>query len=175
MDLIDLSENRRAHARSIKELDSLQNFETFQLSKERVASIILSGFRDYVFVPQTSAFETLKSKGVDMITNDSLRIAILRLYDFHYTFLVYLEADYGTSQFHPDMQYLQETYFSRFFFATDTAVVITRYGNLNWVSNPDVQVRIDRTIMERRFALMHYELIISNVNELIKRIDSELQ
>lgn len=47
------------------------------------------------FEPITVAYENLKSKGIDIIHNDSLRIAISELYDFKYFYLtVDLRSDY---------------------------------------------------------------------------------
>ena len=47
------------------------------------------------FEPITVAYENLKSKGVDIIHNDSLRIAISELYDFKYFYLTNdLRSDY---------------------------------------------------------------------------------
>jgi len=39
------------------------------------------------FQPITVAYENLKSKGIDIISNDSLRIAISKLYDFKYYYI----------------------------------------------------------------------------------------
>jgi len=41
-----------------------------------------------MFVNSTSAFETLKSKGIDLISNDSLRDQIIGVYDSGYTFFI---------------------------------------------------------------------------------------
>ena len=47
------------------------------------------------FEPITVAYENLKSKGIDLIHNDSLRIAISELYDFKYFYITEdLRADY---------------------------------------------------------------------------------
>ena len=47
------------------------------------------------FEPITVAYENLKSKGIDIIQNDSLRIAISELYDFKYFYLTEdLRSDY---------------------------------------------------------------------------------
>jgi hypothetical protein len=47
------------------------------------------------FEPITVAYENLKSKGIDIIKNDSLRIAISELYDFKYFYITEdLRADY---------------------------------------------------------------------------------
>ncbi len=47
------------------------------------------------FEPMTVAYENLKSKGIDIIQNDSLRIAISELYDFKYFYITQdLRSDY---------------------------------------------------------------------------------
>ncbi len=47
------------------------------------------------FEPITVAYENLKSKGIDIINNDSLRIAISELYDFKYFYITEdLRSDY---------------------------------------------------------------------------------
>ena len=52
------------------------------------------------FIPQKAAYQTLKSKGVDLISNDSLRSQILYVHDFLYDFLIenhkgiYLKPEY---------------------------------------------------------------------------------
>jgi len=47
------------------------------------------------FEPITVAYENLKSKGIDIIQNDSLRISISELYDFKYFYITQdLRADY---------------------------------------------------------------------------------
>lgn len=47
------------------------------------------------FEPITVAYENLKSKGIDIIQNDSLRIAISELYDFKYFYITEdLRSDY---------------------------------------------------------------------------------
>ena len=47
------------------------------------------------FEPITVAYENLKSKGIDIIRNDSLRIAITELYDFKYFYVTQdLRMDY---------------------------------------------------------------------------------
>ncbi len=49
------------------------------------------------FQPITVAYENLKSKGVDIIQNDSIRIGISELYDFKYYYITHdLKYDYAS-------------------------------------------------------------------------------
>ena len=60
-----------------------------------------------MFVNSTSAFETLKSKGIDLISNDSLRDQIIGVYDSGYSFflknekLILDEAERGLKDIFP--------------------------------------------------------------------------
>lgn len=60
--------------------------------------------RDYISIQNTSGYETLKSRGLELIHNDSLRFKIISLYEFDYNILRKLEEEYK------EMQYL-ENYF----------------------------------------------------------------
>ncbi len=51
-------------------------------------------FATPIFVANTSAFETLKSKGVDLISNDTLRVHILNMYDFEYERIKLIEGGF---------------------------------------------------------------------------------
>ena len=55
--------------------------------------------RDFVSVQNTSGYETLKSKGLELIKNDSLRMEIISLYEYDYKTLMKLEEEYKELQF----------------------------------------------------------------------------
>ncbi|MFY0627440.1 MAG: hypothetical protein JXR07_14155 [Reichenbachiella sp.] len=60
--------------------------------------------RDYVSIQNTAGYETLKSRGLELIKNDSLRLQIISLYEYNYNILKKLEEEYYEMQF-------QENYF----------------------------------------------------------------
>ena len=60
--------------------------------------------RDFVSIQNTAGYETLKSKGLELIKNDSLRLKIISLYEYDYNTLRKLEEEYTEMQF-------QENYF----------------------------------------------------------------
>jgi hypothetical protein len=175
LDLIDLNGNRRGHFDNLKVLDSLKSAEQFQLSKEKVAVNLYGAFRDYVYTPQRSAIETLTAKGVDLISDDSLRINILRLYDFYTSSLVKLEEEYQPSQFTDDLIYLQNKYYSRMDFTNDTPQVQPVFSGYEWLKNQDVSIRIDRTMMQRLWMVKRYDECILRVQETIDHIDQKLK
>lgn len=178
LDLIDLTGNRDAHQMCLGRLDSLRQAEQNLLTDPQIARFFQVGFRDFVFLPQTSAFETLKAKGVDLITNDSLRIDILRLYDFYYNGIVEIEGNYKPSEFTTDYRYILDSYFNKTNLNLDSlelSDVELKYPGYDWINNGDVQVRIDRTAFQRYFMLGTYDEVIALIDQLIIRIEDELE
>uniref|UniRef100_UPI00404773F9 DUF6090 family protein n=1 Tax=Mariniflexile sp. TaxID=1979402 RepID=UPI00404773F9 len=178
LDLIDLKGNQDAHKMCLGLLDSLERAEEFGTSKERIALAFFRGFRDFIYLPQISAFETLKSKGVDIISNDSLRVDLLRLYDFYYTGMVVIEGEFQPSQFIDDYRYIVYTYYDQMDINTndpDLSTISPKFEGYDWLKNGDVSIRIDQTQIQRRFLLGTYNQLVPMVEAMIERIDEELE
>lgn len=56
--------------------------------------------RDFISVQNIAGYETLKSRGLELIQNDTLRLQIIALYEYDYNTLRKLEEEYGEMQFH---------------------------------------------------------------------------
>lgn len=56
--------------------------------------------RDYISIQNRSGYESLKSKGLEIIEDDSLRSDIISLYEYDFTTLRKLEEEYREIQFH---------------------------------------------------------------------------
>lgn len=174
LDLIDLNENRSGHFDNLKILDSLKRAEEFQLTNERIAKNLYRAFRDYIYTPQRSAIETLTAKGVDLISDDSLRINILRLSDFYTTSLVKMEEEYQPSQFTNDYIYLQDKYYIRMDVTSEPVQVQPVFSGYDWLKNQDVSIRIDRTMTQRRWMVKNYDNCIQLLEATINQIDEKL-
>lgn len=173
LDLSDMIGNQSAHANSLLLIDSLNLQAQEEKYNVKIPFFIFRIFRDLLFIPQTSAFETLKSRGVDLITNDSLRIRILRLYDFQYSALIQMESDYAPGQFQGDFRYFVETYFLNFDL-NNYEDITPRYKSSSWLKNSDVRIRLDLAKRERLFYNGAYLAVIEEVKDLIQAIDQEL-
>lgn len=173
LDLSDMAGNQRAHSNGIVLIDSLNLLAQQKQYDTKIPFYIFRIFRDLLFIPQTSAFETLKSRGVDLITSDSLRIRILRLYDFQYDALSKMENEYAPGQFQEDFRYLVETYFLNFD-VNNFENIVPRYKNSSWLGNPDVRIRLDLARKERLFYNDSYLMVIAEAKSLIQAIDQEL-
>ena len=162
LDLIDLQANFSGHEGALEHIRSLQagpdNYPN------NIGNAFGASFRDFIFSPQTSAFETLKARGVDLISNDSLRIQMLRLYAFDYVVIEKIEENYPPSQFTDHYHHIVLTYFDQL-----------EKGDTDWIASTDVQMRLQLVQVERNFVSSIYETCIQDVNQLIDNIDKEIQ
>lgn len=67
------------------------NVDSFEIYHHRLT-------RTFISVQNTSQFETIRSKGFNVIKNDSLRRQMIKLYDFEYEVLEKIEEKYQESQ-----------------------------------------------------------------------------
>lgn len=107
-DLSDINRNIISHRRSIASakliIKSLGDKQPYNDSLAKHFSYVTTPSR---FVNSTSAFETLKSKGIDLISNENLRNEIITVYDSRYSFFLkleqahFIELNYGLREIFP--------------------------------------------------------------------------
>jgi len=99
-DLEDININIFGHEEGLKAVGYFQDLLAGQpVSEDSVMLHYLSLTRDFVSIQNTSGYETLKSRGLELINNDSLRTRIISLYEYDYTTLKKLEEEYYELQF----------------------------------------------------------------------------
>ncbi len=100
-DIKDADINKNGH---ILGLNSVNYFSRMVKSQDvNIDSFMwnyLSLTRSFVSIQNTAPFDALKSKGLNVVNNDSLRTQIIRLYDFQYDVLEKIEEKYQESQFY---------------------------------------------------------------------------
>lgn len=104
-DIEDLRLNVRGHKQGI----SACNYFRKALAGEKVSTDSLMNHylnltRDFISIQNVAGYETLKSKGLELLENDSLRLQIISLYEYDYNTLRKLEEEYSELQF-------QQSYF----------------------------------------------------------------
>lgn len=100
-DIEDVQVNMEGHKIAIKACDFWR--EVFMGKTPNTDTLIQYYFdvtRDYISIQNVSGYETLKSKGLELIENDSLRFKIINLYEYDYNVLQKFEEDYQEMQFH---------------------------------------------------------------------------
>ncbi len=131
--------------------------------------------RDFISAQNTSGYENLKSRGLELIKNDSLRTAIISLYEYDYKTLKTLEEDYFEMQFH-------ENYFKEFneliapnfqFDINGNILSIKLPLHLNMGDKNKLLSYLWKVESNRNFALQYYQVIETNIKELIAKIEKE--
>lgn len=129
--------------------------------------------RDFFSMQNNSGYETLKSRGLELIKDDSLRFDIISLYEYDYGALKTMEENYFEMQF-------QENYFQDFNNIMAPLFKFDDKGNMIAIATPIQIKEADRKIllsylwkiqMNRRFILSFY----ANMDEKIKGIKARIE
>ncbi len=99
-DIEDIHINMAEHKKGIeacKHWRRVLNNKNF--SPDSVQKNYLGLTRDFISIQNISGYETLKSKGLEIIKKDTLRFKIISLYEYDFTLLKKLEEQYDEMQF----------------------------------------------------------------------------
>lgn len=173
-DLEDLHLNEVGHKMGLKAAvyfkDLLANKP---VSKDSVMFHYFNLTRDFVSIQNISGYETLKSKGLELIENDSLRTKIISLYEYDYNTLRKLEEEYFELQF-------QENYFKEINQLISQSFEFDKNKALSGIITPIKISENDEKIIliylwkiqvNRKFILSYY----SEVKNKIERLRTELK
>jgi len=106
-DTHDLNVNRTGHKAGIRACQYWRSILSGEEKPDDSLNIkYIQLVRDFNTVQNNSGYETLKSKGFEIIDNDSLRASLISLYEYDYYIIKSLEEDYEEMQF-------QRQYFHR--------------------------------------------------------------
>ena len=99
-DKIDINENMGGHIKGISACQfwkEIFNGESPSIDSLQDNYYLLT--RDFISIQNRSGYETLKSRGFELIDNDQLRAKIISLYEYDYQILKKLEEEYNELQF----------------------------------------------------------------------------
>lgn len=134
-------------------------------------------FRDYISIQNTSGYEALKSRGLELVEDDSLRNAIVSLYEYDYEVIKLFEEEYQ------EMQYFRN-YFPLFQEALTPYMDLDSMGQVTNVRrfeglDEDSRKRITNALFQikhnREFVLEYYEVVAKNIQELSELIGHHLE
>lgn len=133
--------------------------------------------RDFITIQNASGYETLKSKGLELIKDDELRTQIISLYEYNYQTLQKMEEEYYELQF-------QRNYFHAINQVLAPQFRYDQNGNLAGMQQPLQLKDSDRKCLlsylwkikvNRRFMIPFYEQVLQKVSLLEAKIEQELQ
>lgn len=133
--------------------------------------------RDFVSIQNIAGYETLKSKGLELISNDSLRLKIISLYEYDYNTLRKLEEEYSAMQF-------QENYFKEINEELAPNFKIDSNGNIIGIDSPlEIQENKRNKLLiylwniqsNRIFIQQYYSEIEKKISEVREDIHNEIK
>lgn len=132
--------------------------------------------RDFISVQNIAGYEALKSKGLELIKNDTLRLQIIALYEYDYNTLRKLEEEYSEMQFH-------ENYFPQINQALGPGFLFDENQGISGfdlaLSIPDDEEKVLLLYLwkmesNRRFILNYYADIESKIDRVHRNILREI-
>ena len=145
--------------------------------KDSLQMFFSSLTRDYISIQNKAGYETLKSKGLELIKNDDLRLAIISIYEYDYEVLRKLEESYNETQFHTN-------YYKDLNRIISPYIILDEVGNIKDIELPEELNRTDKNTFigyllkiesNRMFILNYYTELMKNTSSLILNIDKELK
>ncbi|MCU0438888.1 MAG: hypothetical protein MUC49_13390 [Raineya sp.] len=145
-------------------------------NNDSLAYHYLNLLRTFISVQNVSGYETLKSKGLEIVKNNSLRTEILSLYENDYNTMRKLEENYSELQFFAH-------YRQNFDNVIAPNFIIDENGKLSGINTPLKLTEKERNILlldlwrityNRNFVLMNYMDVKNKIMKLQKNIEAEL-
>jgi hypothetical protein len=147
------------------------------VNTDSVVVYYFSLLRDFISVQNTSGYENLKSRGLELIQDDSLRNAIIALYEYDYNTLKTFEEEYNETQFHSN-------YFKELNQYIAPQLVFDAKGRIVGLDQPLVMDESERKVAlsylwkiegNRQFTLSLYGQIKANIQALKKRLEGSFE
>ncbi len=177
-DLKDIQLNMMGHKRGIKAADYFRNLIANKaISKDSLMFHYLNLTRDFVSIQNTSGYETLKSRGLELIKKDSLRTKIISLYEYDYNILRKLEEDYYELQFQKNyFKEINRLISKNLQFNGDKQIIgINTPLNIGQNEEKIILSYLWKIQVNREFILNYYSEIKSKIKILKARIEKELK
>lgn len=177
-DTRDLEDNIKGHKRGIQScfyFRSLLDNQPVATDSIPIHFIVL--FRDFISIQNSSGYESLKSRGLDLIKNDSLRLEIIAIHDFYYEIIEKLEEQYSEMQFHENYFDPINTILAEFleFDANGRLITIKQPITLSIQDKNRILSYLWKIEYNRQYTLKNYEITLEKVKALIQHIDEELE
>lgn len=133
--------------------------------------------RDFISIQNTSGYESLKSKGLELIEDDSLRFQIISLYEYDFEILRKFEEEYTEMQFHSSYyQQIHEVLTPHFKFDGNGQLIgVAAPIELPAATRSNFLGHLWKIDANRSFILRYYTIVEKKVTELKLAIDRELE
>lgn len=172
-DLNDIDENLLGHKMGNQSVNYFRDFISKKpIEQDSLLMYYFSLTRDFISIQNTSGYETLKSRGLELIKDDTLRTKIISLYEYDFNYIRKLEEEYYEMQF-------QQNYFKEI---NQTLSKCFIFDSNNKIIGIDINKKIEedekRIILtylwkiktNRNFVMSYYEKTKLKIIDLMKNI-----
>lgn len=177
LDNNDFQSNIKGHRFSLRANQVFRELiESKPVGQDSIAFFYTSLFRDYTPLINRSGYESLKESGLKTITNDTLRLQIITLYDYHYGIIEILDNVNEMQSF--------EHYFASVNELLHPYMEFNNNGDLIKISDPneltisqrkEILSYLWRLENNRKFKLMRYDSIMEEMKRVKNNIVLELK
>lgn len=175
-DIDDIRMNKYGNEMGVKACRYWRNIiENKEVNPDSISIYYFSLTRDFISIQNVSGYETLKSRGLELLENDGLRAEIISLYEYDYNILRKLEEEYHEMQF-------QENYFKEINSYLAPHFTFDESGSMVKIDQPlalsDSEKKVLLTYLwkierNRDFILMFYADIENKVNDVLNKMEAE--
>lgn len=177
-DIEDINVNVKGHEDGIEACKYWRRVITGQeVNTDSVMIHYLGLTRDFISIQNVSGYEALKSKGLELLENDSLRFEVISLYEYDYQTLKKFEEEYQEMQF-------QDNYFMAINSILAPNFTFDEKGNIIGMDTPinlsDSEQKVLLSYLwkiqaNRRFIMYFYGQTAQKVNSLKAHVEEELR
>ena len=173
-DLNDIKANMSAHRAGLKACEYYYNMLTNKEVKPDSINYYYGYLtRGYISIQNKSGYESLKSRGLEIIKDDSLRNNIIKLYEQDYPFIMKLEEQDPEGNFH-------DNYFKEINNHISPNLIFNNYGEIETIKLPLNVSEIEQKKMlsylwkiknDRIFILDTYSKVLENLMHLRSNLE----
>ena len=175
-DIIDAEDNKEGHYRGLKAVSYFAKLiKNKPINQDSFLIYLQVLTRNFVSVQNSSAFETIRSRGFNVIEDDSLRRQMVKLYDFKYETLEKIEEKYQESQIYSNESNHINTILSNSLVFDENLKLQKIILPLN-ITNQDrnrLILILQRISTTRNFNIMVYEDAINHMKLVRKQIATQ--
>ena len=176
-DLIDVGINKNGHILGLNAIrywtkiinNEKVNIDSIQIQYHRL-------LRNFVSVQNTSGYESLKSRGLEIVKNDSLRLEIISLYEENYNIIKNIEEEYHENKFY-------KNYYKEINSLISSNFIYDNKGNLESFELPlslsqenkkEFLSYLMKIKSGREFTISIYDNLELKIKETLKQINLEI-
>lgn len=170
----DIMNNLNGHKQGLKAIDLFERFCLKEpVDMDSLGMYFERLYRDYVSISNTTAYESLKSRGLEIISNENLRTNIVQLYDFNYEILEKLEEQYFPAQFHENYFFKLTNHFKKYLEVKGRRVRVVR--KYNQPVDAEIMMIFKEIDSWRNLLIDVYGQSLDQIGVLIKQIEDEIE